>query len=70
MNAQKEVAQLVAERGYRDGWTAEQFAARQVARLMEGLEELACNFFFPLASASSAAPGLCGCSVQNGSQAI
>ena len=37
---QEQVAQAVAARGYREGWTAEQFAARQVAKLQEELGEL------------------------------
>lgn len=41
MNAQEQVAKNTADRGYRDGWTAEQFAARQVAKLTEELGELA-----------------------------
>ena len=40
MNYQQEIALLVAERGYRDGWTDEQFAARQVAKLVEEVGEL------------------------------
>ena len=43
MNAQTIVAANVAARGYRDGWTAEQFVARQLAKLTEELSEaLAC----------------------------
>jgi NTP pyrophosphatase (non-canonical NTP hydrolase) len=41
MDAQRKVADSVAKRGYRDGWTAEQFLARQVAKLTEELAELA-----------------------------
>lgn len=41
------VASLVDERGYHDGWTPEQFAARQVAKLQEELAELADAFFLP-----------------------
>jgi NTP pyrophosphatase (non-canonical NTP hydrolase) len=40
MIAQQEVYAAVVERGYREGWTAEQFAARQVAKLQEELGEL------------------------------
>lgn len=43
MNAQEIVAANVAARGYRDGWTAEQFVARQLCKLTEELSEaLAC----------------------------
>ena len=37
MNAQEIVAANVAARGYRDGWTAEQFVARQLAKMTEEL---------------------------------
>jgi len=40
VKAQERVARAVEERGYRDGWTREQFAARQVAKLCEELGEL------------------------------
>jgi hypothetical protein len=43
MNAQEIVAANVAARGYRDGWTAEQFVARQLCKLTEELAEGACN---------------------------
>jgi NTP pyrophosphatase (non-canonical NTP hydrolase) len=39
MNAQEIVAANVAARGYRDGWTAEQFVARQLAKMTEELGE-------------------------------
>ena len=39
MNAQEIVAANVAARGYRDGWTAEQFVARQLCKMMEELGE-------------------------------
>ena len=39
MNAQTIVAANVAARGYADGWTAEQFVARQLAKLTEELGE-------------------------------
>jgi len=42
--AQQQVARAVAQRGYRDGWTAEQFAARQVCKLAEELAELGAHF--------------------------
>jgi len=45
MTIQEQVAEAVAARGYREGWTAEQFAARQVAKLAEELGELQCVFF-------------------------
>lgn len=41
MNAQEIVAGNVAARGYLNGWTAEQLAARQIAKLTEELAELA-----------------------------
>ena len=44
MNAQKQVAENTVARGYRDGWTAEQFAARQVCKLVEELNELDGSF--------------------------
>lgn len=40
MTIQERVAAAVAARGYREGWTAEQFAARQVCKLVEELAEL------------------------------
>jgi len=39
VNAQEIVAANVAARGYRDGWTVEQFVARQLAKLTEELAE-------------------------------
>ena len=39
MNAQEIVAANVAARGYRDGWTAEQFVARQLCKMTEELAE-------------------------------
>ena len=39
MNAQEIVAANVAARGYRDGWTAEQFLARQLCKFQEELGE-------------------------------
>jgi hypothetical protein len=38
---QQDVAELVAQRGYREGWTPEQFIARQVCKLAEEVGELA-----------------------------
>jgi hypothetical protein len=43
---QRIVAAAVAARGYRNGWTAEQFAARQVAKFTEELAEYAKCFSF------------------------
>jgi len=40
MNTQQKIAALIAKRGYRDGWTPEQFIARQVVKLQEELGEL------------------------------
>ena len=40
MREQNQVAENTAARGYRDGWTAEQFAARQVCKMVEELDEL------------------------------
>ena len=39
MNAQQRVYFETAARGYRDGWTPEQFVARQIAKLAEELAE-------------------------------
>ena len=47
MNAQEIVAANVAARGYRDGWTAEQFVARQLAKLTEELAEAAIDSLSP-----------------------
>lgn len=41
LDLQAMVGTAVTQRGYRAGWTAEQFAARQVAKLQEELAELA-----------------------------
>lgn len=43
MNAQEMVAANVAARGYRDGWTAEQFVARQLCKMTEELAEAVFN---------------------------
>lgn len=40
---QAEVSTAVAERGYHDGWTEEQFLARQLAKLLEELAEMAAH---------------------------
>ena len=40
MSAQDEVVKAVGARGYREGYTDDQFAARQVAKLCEELYEL------------------------------
>ena len=47
MNAQQIVAANVAARGYRDGWTTDQFVARQVYKLTEELDEIAGNIYPP-----------------------
>ena len=39
MNAQEIVAANVAARGYRDGWTVDEFVARQLAKMQEELGE-------------------------------
>jgi hypothetical protein len=43
-NARQRIFQAVVERGFLKGWTMEQFAARQVAKLQEELGELAACF--------------------------
>ena len=40
MSIQREIYDAVVRRGYRKGWTADQFAARQVAKLTEEFGEL------------------------------
>jgi NTP pyrophosphatase (non-canonical NTP hydrolase) len=40
-DAQKAVAVATQQRGYRDGWTDEQFLARQIVKLQEELGEMA-----------------------------
>lgn len=45
--AQQAVAAAIAARGYRDGWTADAFQARQIAKLQEELGELAQTFKGP-----------------------
>jgi hypothetical protein len=47
LSAQKQIAANTAARGYRDGWTAEQFAARQVCKLVEELGELCASTYLP-----------------------
>jgi NTP pyrophosphatase (non-canonical NTP hydrolase) len=44
---QQDVAELVAQRGYREGWTPEQFIARQVCKLAEEVGELAQHVDLP-----------------------
>lgn len=39
MFAQRMVCEFVARRGYREGWTAEEFLARNIAKLQEELAE-------------------------------
>jgi NTP pyrophosphatase (non-canonical NTP hydrolase) len=41
VSEQQDVYNAVSERGYRDAWTGGQFAARQVAKLIEEVGELA-----------------------------
>lgn len=41
MSAQTQIAAAVAQRGYLDGWTADEVTARQVVKLAEELGELA-----------------------------
>ena len=55
MTTQETVADLVSERGYREGWTPAQFIARQVAKLAEELAELACHVRMPVALTRSIA---------------
>lgn len=45
-NIQAEIFQAVKERGYLDGWNESQFAARQIAKMVEELGELANLFQF------------------------
>lgn len=40
MNEQKQIYQHVVDHGYREGWTAGQFFARNVCKLLEELAEL------------------------------
>lgn len=47
MNAQEIVAANVAARGYKNGWTDEQFAARQLAKAVEELAEAANHVIGP-----------------------
>lgn len=44
---QAQVADAVALRGYRSGWSAEQFVTRQVAKLQEELAEMAHVAYLP-----------------------
>jgi hypothetical protein len=44
---QRDVAELAAQRGYREGWTPEQFIARQVCKLAEEVGELAQHVDLP-----------------------
>lgn len=39
MNDQNEIYNAVVARGYREGWSAEQFVARQIAKLAEEVAE-------------------------------
>jgi hypothetical protein len=45
--SQSKVVSAVGERGYRDGWTDAQFAARQIAKRTEELAEEAVNYRLP-----------------------
>ena len=47
-NYQAEIAANVAARGYREGWTDEQYAARQVCKLGEELGELVIHLRTPI----------------------
>lgn len=44
MTVQEEVYKCVVDRGYREGYSAEQFAARQLAKAVEEIHELSINF--------------------------
>lgn len=44
MNARQRIFQAVVARGFLEGWTMEQFAARQVAKFQEELGELSVCF--------------------------
>jgi len=48
LNAQEKVYQAVEDRGYTEGWTANQFAARQIPKLLEELGELSQCFDLPV----------------------
>ena len=45
MNAQKQVYENVAARGYMEGYSDQELAARQIAKLAEELGEAAAHFF-------------------------
>lgn len=49
MEEQLQVSKNVDARGYRQGWSEEQFAARQVAKLQEEIAEIAKHFHFIVA---------------------
>jgi NTP pyrophosphatase (non-canonical NTP hydrolase) len=55
VNAQARVAEATRRRGYREGWTAEQFLARQVAKLQEELAEMAMGVHFDAGTSSTGA---------------
>ena len=57
MTEQRAIYDAVAQRGYRYGWTAEQFAARQVCKLSEELCELNAGFCLPEEYWRTLAPG-------------
>jgi NTP pyrophosphatase (non-canonical NTP hydrolase) len=44
---QQDLAELVGQQGYREGWTPEQFIARQVCKLAEEVGELAQHVDLP-----------------------
>ena len=51
--AQARVAAAVAQRGYRNGWTAELFMARQLVKLAEELAEAASHVALPVAAGNA-----------------
>jgi len=48
VTVQQQVSKLVAQRGYRHRWSANQFIARQIAKLAEELSELAQHVELPV----------------------
>ena len=54
------VAQMVAERGYREGWTDEQYAARQICKVVEELDELTRAIRWARASANHGGGAMIG----------
>lgn len=47
VNAQQTIAANVAARGYQDGWTTEQFVARQIAKAQEELSKAVAHIALP-----------------------